>query len=508
MRQSLNLKLGQKLKLTPRLQQAIHLLQLSSLDLKTEIQTALENNPFLELDDEQAVVADPSAQEASDTGDNAENSDEVVTASLIEAMRDENAASTTETEIALSQDPVETAEDFVVASTESDPTDSYSLALSTRDSHDYSEFLENYRERFNVGDYLKHQLHGARVSNRLVMIAEILVDNLTGDGYLDLNDVELEALFQGHVNVGREEIEEALAIVQSLEPVGVGARNLKECLLIQLRQMSDQDQRCRIAVTIVESHFDLLSKRNSNGLMRATGLDQEGLADILHLIRSLDPRPGAGIDSNPPPYVAPDLVVRKDGASWLVELNSDAGDSLVLSPASKAYLNAQTAKEDTLYSRERYQEAKWLLQSLKQRNQTILRVGREIIRHQQGFLEHGESAMQPLTLKRVAETLELHESTVSRATSHKYILTPQGLHELKYFFSKELSNAGGPACSATSIQSRIRRLIAEEPAGKPISDQKIADYFKSEGIVVARRTVAKYREQMHIPPSSQRKGVF
>lgn len=491
MKQSLSLKLGHKLKLTPRLQQAITLLQLSSMDLETEIRNTLEVNPFLEEQEGPAPGIDGAAERASDGGGTADAYEQADP-----TARDDDQGGAPSTYTAVDGGAVGVR------------GDGGSRVSPGRDSYDPSTFLDNLSEERSLADHLREQVRIAPLSERQHLIAEALIENINEDGYLDIGVDDLVRFLDALPNLSVVEIERVLAVVQSMEPPGIGARDLRECLLLQLEQMDSRPPGAEDAVEILREHFEALSKRDFNLIRRSLGLGEGELAAALNVIRHLDPRPAARLDRSRPSYVVPDLVVTQTAQGWQVRLNTDAHSKLTISPASKTYLSADGNREDRLYFRQRYQEAKWFLQSLKQRNDTILRVATEIMRHQEGFLEHGERAMKPLTLRQVAEALDLHESTVSRATSQKYILSPRGTHELKYFFSSQLATDQGDALSATAIQAQIRAMIAREPEDKPISDQKIADHFRSKGVSVARRTVAKYREQMHIPPSSQRKGFL
>ncbi|KAA3621624.1 MAG: RNA polymerase factor sigma-54 [Proteobacteria bacterium] len=496
MKPSTNLRLGHKLKLTPRLQQAITLLQLSSMDLETEIRNTLENNPFLEEQEGPAPGIAETGEGTTESGPDT-GSDHF----------DQTDPTANDTDyLAGSRDYAS-----VDAAVRDDPPvsrDTTPMTPSVRDSYDISAFLDNLSGYRSLAEHLREQIRIAPLTERQFLVADAILENINADGYLETSVGELVEFLADLGGVDDDEIERVLAVVQSLDPPGIGARDLRECLLLQLVQMESSHESVNHAEAIVRERFDALSRRDFTAIRRTLDLGEDDLVDALNVIRHLDPKPGAQLDRSPAGYVVPDLVVTRSRDGWQVQLNEDAQSKLTISPSSKTYLAADSNREDKIYFRQRYQEAKWFLQSLKQRNNTILRVATEIMRHQQGFLDHGERAMKPLTLRQVAEALELHESTVSRATSNKYILSPRGAHELKYFFSSQLSSDKGDALSATAIQAQIRTLIAEEPDDKPISDQKIADHFKSKGISVARRTVAKYREQMHIPPSSQRKGFL
>jgi RNA polymerase sigma-54 factor len=494
MKQSLNLKLGHKLKLTPRLQQAINLLQLSSVDLESEIRDALEDNPFLEEREGPAPgMANELRNDADGLPDRPSDTDEFADATAngtdyLDAARDQPPGDTT----------MPDRESVIHGTTESYPT--------LRDSYDSSAFLDNLHGNRSLADTLREQLRIAPLSSTQLLIAEVLLENINEHGYLETEVEEVIEFLRPHMVVSEREVEAVISVIQSMDPPGIGARDLRECLLIQLAQLSPETPALRHARTMVEQHFDALGRRDFPMIRRMLAIDEATLTEALGVIRHLDPRPAASLDQSLPAYVVPDVVVSHGRDGWQVRLNEEALSKLTISPSSRTYLSAEGNREDKLYFRQRYQDAKWFLQSLRQRNETILRVASEIVRLQQEFFELGERAMKPLTLRQVAEALELHESTVSRATSHKYLLSPRGTHELKYFFSSQLAGDQGDAFSSTAIQARIRLLIAAEPEHRPISDQKIADHFKSQGITVARRTVAKYREQMHIPPSSQRKG--
>ena len=491
MRQSLNINLGQKLKLTPQLQHAIRLLQLSSVELSVEIQAALETNPFLEPIEEQHQYET-----------NTEHPDSVAQDESLQPLNLQDLQTETSS---FNEDDSSFTDNPGDEPNIREQSQDYSSSQSISDSQDYSSFLENISHTDNLNDSLRYQIRNSRENPIVREICEVLIDNLDERGYLELTESELVEQFEAIETYEQENIDNAISLLQSLDPPGIGARNLRECLLIQLRIKNDTGNKHQHTLNIIQNHFDLISKRDISLLSRHADLTHTEVGDALQVLRDLNPRPASVIHDSPAQYIIPDLIVSRIKDKWEVRLNSQSGDRIELSSASKTYLNATANQEDTLYFRERYQEAKWLLQSLQQRRKTILRVGEEIVKQQEKFLENGESAMQPLTLKQIALALDLHESTISRTTTQKYISSPQGIHELKYFFSSALESAEGSSHSSTSIQSKIKKLISNEPAGKPISDQKLADHFKNEGITVARRTIAKYREQLNIPPSSQRK---
>ena len=491
MKQSLDLKLGQRLKLTPRLQQAIHLLQLSSIELEQEIQANLESNPFLEESGTEMLPED---------------------AGLDPVDHDDDPQLSFGDDNVMDADPEFAPDEPTQTSTDWQSDSQSTLSIMNQDSGrsdiDYGSLLENCTNAINLVDHLEQQLTQIRLNDRQILIATAVVEQLNDDGYMDTPLEEMVQFLPAQLNIGIGEIESALTVVQQLEPAGVGARDLRECLLLQLNTLEVNGQARIDAIQIVDEYFSLLSHRDLAQIKKHSGLDSARLTDALGIIRDLDPRPAATMFAGPATYVVPDVVASKFRDEWLVELNADRRSNLGLSPSYRTYLSADSNNEDSIYFRQRYREAKWFLQSLKQRNETIVRVCREIVRHQRDFFESGIQYMKPLTLRQVADTLDLHESTISRATNQKFMQSPQGLHELKYFFSSQLETESGENFSSTAIQAQIRELIEQEPKGKPVSDQKISDHFKSRGIHVARRTVAKYREQMHIPPSSQRKSII
>ena len=494
MRQSLNINLGQKLKLTPQLQNAIRLLQLSSVELSVEIQAALETNPFLEPVEEQHQY------EANTEHEDKVSQDESLPPLNLQDHQAENSN--------FSENDNSFTDNHGDESNIREQTQDYSSSQSISDSQDYSGFLDNISHSDSLSDSLRYQARNSRVPPEVRDLCEVLIDNLDERGYLEITENELNDQLETTEKYEQRNIDNAISLLHSLDPPGIGARDLRECLLIQLRIKSNSGIEYQHALRIIQDNFDLLPKQDISLLSKHTDLTHTEISKALQVIRDLNPRPASVVHNSPAQYIIPDLVVSRIKDKWEVRLNSQSGDRIELSSASNTYLNATASQEDTLYFRERYQEAKWLLQSLEQRRKTILRVGEEIVKQQEGFFENGEAAMQPLTLKQIAVALDLHESTISRTTTQKYISSPHGIHELKYFFSSALESTEGNSHSSTSIQSKIKKLISNEPTGKPISDQKLADHFKNEGITVARRTIAKYREQLNIPPSSQRKIFF
>jgi len=469
MRQSLELKLGQRLALTPQLQQAIKLLQLSSTDLRQEMQEALEQNPLLE--------------EAEDYGEEREEADD---------PRGEENADDSEEYTEVLADDVEGAEPMY---THSQPRslDSAAFDIDQRNSAPPS-----------LKDHLREQMGLTPFSPTDQEIAVAIIDAISDDGYLGCDLGEIRQSID--VDAGLDEIEAVLHQIQNYDPVGVGARTLQESLRMQLQQLHPDTRGLDLAVRIVDEFLEYLGSRDLARIRRSTDSTDEQVRMAVDLIQSLNPRPGSAISSSAPEYVVPDILVSQDHNGWRVGLNPDALPRIRVNELYSDIARDKHAS-DHQYIQDQLQEARWLVKSLENRNETLLRVAREVVKRQQAFLEHGETAMKPMVLHDISEALDLHESTISRATTNKYMLTPRGVFELKYFFSTGLTTSSGDMTSSTAIQWRIRKLVNEEPVNKPYSDSKLTQLLNQEGINVARRTVAKYREALHIPPSSQRKTL-
>lgn len=469
MRQSLELKLGQRLALTPQLQQAIKLLQLSSMDLRLEMQEALEQNPLLE-------EAEDYSDEREELGGNSE----------------------------AQQDGDEYDNDYEDGGDGIEAVEPMYTHAQPR-SHDGAELDIDQRNSAprSLKDHLLEQVGFTPFSAADQEIAVAIIDSINDDGYLDCDLDEIRQSID--VEAGADEIEAVLHQVQNYDPAGVGARDLRECLHIQLLQQPGEDECLALARNIVDNHLECLGARDLGQLKKRTGSIDGDLRRAVELIQSLNPRPGTAVASSPPDYVIPDIIVARDHGGWRVELNPEALPRIRVNEVYSEIAKDKRAA-DHQYLQSRLQEARWLVRSLENRNDTLLRVAKEIIKRQQQFLEHGETAMKPMVLHDISQALELHESTISRATTNKHMLTPRGVFELKYFFSTGLSTASGDMTSATAIQWRLRKLISDEPENKPYSDSKLTKLLNQEGINVARRTVAKYREALNIPPSSQRKA--
>jgi len=510
MKQSLQVKMGQQLAMTPQLQQAIKLLQLSTLELQSEIQSALENNPMLEAQEEDG--AEPKENDAvRAAGETAEEAKEQArkeeaTAVSEEPSPEEFAQTPDNTDVLPDELPVDSAwEDVYEASQPA----SMQSSGEGGESRDFTEFHNSGIS--SIQDHLNEQIRFAPLSDRDQIIATTIIDAVDDNGYL-LDDVEdlLEGLNRNlgdpEDRVELSELESVLHLVQHLDPPGCAARDASDCMGIQLGQLPQSDVTER-AMAIVSNHLELLASHDFPRLRRLLKINDEQLQEAITLIRSLNPRPGRQIVQDHDQYIVPDVFVKKHKGVWRVELNPDIAPKLGINALYAGMVKRADKSDDNNFLRNHLQEARWFIKSLQSRNETLLRVATAIVERQRSFLEYGEEAMKPLVLRDIAEQLSLHESTISRVTTQKYIHTPRGIFEFKFFFSSHVSTANGGECSATAIRAMIRKYIAAEDATKPLSDSKIASTLVAEGIQVARRTVAKYRESMAIPPSNERKRL-
>ncbi|WP_228739322.1 RNA polymerase factor sigma-54 [Marinobacter arenosus] len=506
MKASLQLKLGQSLTMTPQLQQAIRLLQLSTLDLQQEIQQALESNPMLETseDDDQAEAAsseDTSHEEQA--ADTAADSGSETSTDWDESENGPDWASENEIPDNIPDDlPVDTAWDDIYQSAPAP-------AARNDDENDH-DFETRNSPSETLQDHLEWQLNLTPLSERDQAIAHALMDAVDERGYLTspLDEIHAGLLDETEEDpLELDEVEAVLHRLQHFDPPGVFARDLQECLLIQLNQLPPATPWLAQARLVITHYINLLGNRDYAQLLRRSRLKEDQLREVLALITGLNPRPGDVIDRAEPDYVIPDVIVRKHSGRWRVELNPEIAPRIRVNASYASLIRRADSSADNTYLRDQLQEAKWFIKSLQSRNETLLKVATRIVEHQQGFLDQGEEAMKPLILSDIAQAVEMHESTISRVTTQKYMHTPRGIFELKYFFSSHVSTDEGGECSSTAIRAMIKKLIAAETPKKPLSDSKIAAMLGEQGIKVARRTVAKYREAMHIPPSNERKRL-
>ena len=500
MKLSLQLKLGQQLTMTPQLQQAIRLLQLSTLDLQQEIHEAIESNPMLELiegsDDEEA-----SLHSGIDNDDGDKNSE------LTSSQLQENASADSDVSDWREQIPDELAVD---SSWEDIYPTSYRSATSF--DTDSLDFESRNTAVDTLQDHLRWQLNLTPMSEQDRSIGLAIIDAIDINGMLT---VDIESILSSFYPDAEIELDEVLAVlhrIQQFDPVGVGYRDLAECLLIQLGQFEEAQETSAVlnARLIVSEHIALLGNRDYAKLLRRTRLMEAELRDAIKIIESLDPRPGANISPPATSYIVPDVIVTKqaDIGKWKIELNPDTAPKIRINDSYASLVKRADSSAENNYLKDNLQEARWFIKSLQSRNETLMKVSTRIVEHQRGFLEYGEEAMKPLVLRDIAEAVGMHESTISRVTTQKYMHTPRGIFELKYFFSSHVSTKDGGECSSTAIRAIIKKLIAAENARKPLSDSKITQLLDEKGINVARRTIAKYRESLSIPPSNERKRLI
>ncbi|MEY2863288.1 MAG: hypothetical protein RLY58_995 [Pseudomonadota bacterium] len=487
MKLSIGMRVGTSLSLTPQLQQAIRLLQLSALELEQEVQQQLESNPLLETIDDQNSN-DPQLTANNHDVEDAPQLD------LGEQMA----------ETRLGDDlPVDTQWDDIYTH--------QSTALATPE---FEEREDNRTSNDSIWDQLRWQLNLSPFSPIDRLMAECIIDGIDERGYLEASLDELLEATQNQLDtldideeVEMYELEVVLKRVQNFDPAGVGARSLSECLCLQLHALPAQTAERAAALTLLQ-HHELLVANDITRLMRLTKLDHDELRRALQLIKSLDPYPGLRFQASEQSHQLPDVIVRKHHERWEVQLNTDILPRLRVNPFYAGMIRRADSSADNQYLRQHMQEARNFIKSVDERHKTLLKVSSCIVQHQRAFLEHGPEAMKPLILRDIADETELHESTVSRVTTQKYMLTPRGLFELKYFFSSHVGTSVGGECSSTAIRAMIKKMVSEEDIRKPLSDNTIAERLQASGIDVARRTVAKYRESLNIASSSERKRLL
>jgi RNA polymerase sigma-54 factor len=481
MKQSLNLRLGQQLSMTPQLQQAIKLLQMSTLELQQEIQQALESNMMLEVNEEENTV-----QEAEIPPDRKiDNADLQTSQGSQTDMPDEL--------------PIDSSWDDV-----------YEYAMeSGGNSAETVEFETQRSKSSTLLDHLLWQVELTSFSERDHAVALAIIDSINEDGYLISSPEEIYQGLQSQLDdLDFDEVNAVLHRVQNFDPVGIASIDLKDCLRLQIQQLPASTPFKEEALILVTRYLDLLATHEQSKLMRKLGVTERQLDEVVALIRTLDPKPGAQIQESDSEYVIPDVYVVKRNEKWQVNLNPDIAPKLRINSLYSGMIKRADNSKDNTCMKDHLQEARWFIKSLQSRNDTLLRVARCIVEKQTGFLEHGSIAMKSMVLRDIAEQLQLHESTISRVTTQKYMHTPNGIFEFKYFFSSHVSTEGGGECSSTAIRAFIKELIGNENLAKPLSDSKIAELLQEKGINVARRTIAKYREAMLISSSSQRKRIL
>lgn len=483
MKLSVGLKVANSLSLTPQLQQAIRLLQLSSLELEQEIQIQLDSNPLLEKVEEQNSVESLSNLEKEQ--DNSDLTNELNADHLPDDL------------------PVDT-----------DWDDVYTHQSTSLGSAEFEEREDNRQGHLGLKEHMLEQINLLHFSQIDQLIAYCIIDSLDDKGFLDVEISEITSSVQ-HLLESMdydEEIEDDEVIVvlkhiQRLDPIGIGSRNLAECLMVQLESLPIQTAYRNEAIVLLK-HYELLISNELAKLLKQTGLNTDQLKSAVNLLKTLKAHPGLEFEDKDSDYQIPDVVVMKRNDHWQVQLNPDVMPKLRINSFYANMIRRADQSDENQYLRNQMLEAKNFIKSVDERHKTLLKVASCIVEHQKAFLEIGAEGMKPLVLRDIAEEVELHESTVSRVTTNKYMLTPRGLFELKYFFSSHVGTTSGGEASSTAIRAKIKKMIAEENVRKPLSDNAIANMLKEEGIDVARRTVAKYRESLHIPSSSERKVLI
>jgi RNA polymerase sigma-54 factor len=498
-KQSLNLKLGQSLSMTPQLQQAIRLLQLSSVELQQEIQEVLETNPLLERSDESSLdsleIESSTNKEASTDTNNDTSKPDSSTESIPEDM-----------------------------SIDADWDDIYDPAWKVSNGSDSnaSDFIETMHSApQGLHDHLLWQVGMSNLSDTDKSIATLIIEYIDDDGYLTEPLEQIHQSLEDLLFIEFDEVEAILTYVQSLGPIGIAARNLSECLLLQLDSKFSEHKLYHKTSRLLDKHLDLLEKRDYTGIKRTLKLTTSALEELMQLIRSLEPKPGKIFSTTTADYITPDIYVKKINGQWKISLNGETQPKLQINDYYAKMLNIKPSKQTEnksnnsapsalegdakSYIKDNLQQAHWFIKSLENRNSTIVNVAQAIVGRQLAFFQYGDEAMKPMVLKDLADQLGLHESTISRVTTRKYMHTPRGVYEFKHFFSSHVSTDTGGECSATAIRAMIKKLINDEDPAKPLSDNKLTNLLKQRGINVARRTVAKYREALAIPSSHDRK---
>ncbi|KGK43097.1 RNA polymerase factor sigma-54 [Nitrincola sp. A-D6] len=501
MKQALHLKIGQHLTMTPQLQQAIRLLQLSTLDLQQEIQQALDSNPLLEVSDEETDTSETSVDETYEDKEIAALS-----------SNSETSDSFSEESVADNDWNESIPEDLPTDSSWDDTFQAQSSGVGSAADSDWSNQDNDTRED-TLQDHLTWQLNLTPMSEQDYMVAEAIIDATDADGYLRSDIPELLEQFKAQQpelfsEADEDEILAVLHRIQQFDPPGVAARDLSECLCIQIKQLPEAIEWREQAIRLCREFLPLLGSHDYKTLMRKMRLNDVELDSVINLIRSLNPKPGALISSSQSEYVIPDVMVRKIHDEWVVSLNPEIAPKLQINSQYADMIRRADSSADNTYLKNHLQEARWFLKSLLSRNDTLLKVATEIVERQRDFLDNGDESMKPMVLHDIAEAVSMHESTISRVTTQKFIHTPRGIFELKYFFSSQVNTADGEGASSTAIRALIKKLISAENTAKPLSDNKIAQLLKEQGINVARRTVAKYREALGIPPSNERKRLL
>ncbi len=507
MKPTLQLKNTQTLAMTPQLQQAIRLLQLSSIDLQQEIQNAVENNPLLEAADEEDINQKenftPDSNEENISQENLHENDNLDLDASFNPSSEKSEVNNDwqDNTSHLSQEDFRWDEIY---------TNQSQSNISQNIEYDDRSFFENRSSNNEtLSEHLKWQLNLCRLSDKDHLIGITIIDALNPNGMLETTCEDLLESFDSELEVDIDEIEAVRHRIQQFDPLGVASLNLTDCLMIQLAQLDKNTPWREEAAHIIDKYLNLLAIKDYSQLTRKIKLKESQLKEVIDLIEGLNPRPGDAYQQNTADYVIPDVYVKKISGKWTAQLNGEIEKKIPkINDQYASLINRSDTSEQNTFLREYHQEAKWFIKSIHSRNETLLKVAEKIIAYQHDFFEHGEEAMKPLVLHDIAKDVDMHESTISRVTNQKFMHTPLGIFELKYFFSSHVLTNEGGECSSIAIRAKIKKLISNEDGRKPLSDNKIALILNNEkGIKVARRTIAKYRESMMIPPSNERKKL-
>ena len=477
LKQGLSVKIGQSLSMTPQLQQAIRLLQLSSIELQQEIQENIDTNPLLERVED--ALNDRNEHETETISSSSQEESSVIPEELnIDTDWDEI------------YDPAWKSSN--TGSTDTSASDLIDIVHSAP---------------ITLRDHLQEQVDLSQLSVIDKEIALTIISYIDSSGFLTESTEQIFSSLEEKLLIEKDEVDAILKYIQHLDPIGIGARNLSEALLLQLKHHHSNDPLFYAAHDLLKKHLDLIEKRDYKSIKRVLKINTDQFENLMILIQSLNPWPGDIYADSKTDYITPDVYVRKIKGQWLVSLNQETLTELQINHYYSNMLSTVSNKTEKDYLKNNIQQARWFIKSIDNRNNTILKVANAIVEKQSAFLKYGDEAMKPMILKDLAEQLELHESTISRVTTQKYMHTPRGVYEFKYFFSSHVSTSTGGACSATAIQAMIKKLITSEDPKKPLSDNKLTTLLKKQGINVARRTVAKYREAMNISSSHERKAL-
>ncbi len=511
MKLSLQLKLGQQLTMTPQLQQAIRLLQLSTLDLQAEIQEALESNPMLEVEEDFEVPEAPAAVDQHEHASSHETESRESQESGSDApSHDEDYSETTDFNTEDNWNDSDIPEEMSSDSSWDDVYTNNTPTSSGSSNHDGDDYDGDFESRNSAGTtlqgHLMWQLNLTPMSDSDRLIATALIDAIDPNGMLATSVSSIHAGLIRELDIDEEEVVAVLHRIQQFDPVGVGYRDLKECLSVQLKHLDPTFPGIQAAARIIDDYLPQLASHDYNHILRKLRIKESELKEAISVITHLNPRPGSEITPPETTYVIPDVFVSKHNGRWRVELNPETAPRIRVNPDYASLANRGKESENN-FLRDSLQEARWFIKSLQSRNETLLKVAGKIVEHQKNFLDYGDEAMKPLVLHDIAEAVSMHESTISRVTTQKYMHTPRGIYELKYFFSSHVDTDAGGECSSTAIRAIIKKLVAAENPKKPLSDSKIADVLADQGIRIARRTIAKYREALSIAPSNERKQL-